>query len=170
MVRVLVVSPLASPPNTIPAAAQVLLPLAVSASHCQDDVSDADGWAWSVTPYMWFTDTNLRLTADGQSVGDVDISFSDLLDTIDTAYQIVVETGPKAGKWSAFVDLTYLETSDNLTVPTNVGDIRIDTDSDQLFIDAAVAYWPMGFGNNFNVYGGMRYTDLEDQFKIKDAR
>jgi len=30
--------------------------------------------------------------------------------------------------------------------------------------DAAVAFWPNGFGSTFNLYGGVRYTSLDDRY------
>lgn len=50
------------------------------------------------------------------------------------------------------VDLTYLDTSD--TTERTV--FTIDAENKQLFLDAAVAYWPAGVGSSFSLFGGMR--------------
>lgn len=115
---------------------------------------------WSITPYIWGTSTALDLSFRGQSVGSEEISFGDLMDMMDSAFMVHVETGK--GHWSGFADLTYLEISDK--------DKRefatIDSSSTQVFLDAALAYWPGGEGSNLNVYGGVRYTGLDDEFRI----
>jgi len=65
---------------------------------------------WSITPYMWATETTFDLTADSTPIGGGKISFSDLVDTTDTSFQIHVEGGRSGDKWSAFIDLTFLKT------------------------------------------------------------
>jgi len=118
---------------------------------------------WSVTPYIWATDTKYDLTAQGTPIDAGKVTFDDLLDTTDSSFQIAIESGFEDGYFSAFVDITYLETSDDFS-----GDLlRLDTQSEQWFIDAALAYWPQGAGSNLNVFGGVRYTDLDDDYKIK---
>jgi hypothetical protein len=94
---------------------------------------------WSVTPYLWGSQTKVDLTFRDSNIADGEISFSDLLDVL---------------------DLTYLKTSD-----TNERDIfTIDSKSEQTFLDAAIAYWPAGFGSHLSIFGGVRYTKLDDRF------
>jgi hypothetical protein len=116
---------------------------------------------WSITPYFWASDTSLDLTVvDTEINGGVEIPFSDLLDVLDTAFQIHVEGGK--GKFSGFADMTFLETSDTIERPI----VDIATNSKQTFIDAAVAYWPQGVGSQLNFYGGLRYTTFDDRYDI----
>ena len=125
--------------------------------------SDKTGLSWSITPYIWATETNYDLTAEGTPIDEGKATFDDLLDVTDSSFQLAVEAGRTSGHISGFVDVTYLETSDNY----NGKILRIDTDSEQWFIDAALAYWPGGVGSNLNVFGGIRYTDLDDDFTVK---
>jgi hypothetical protein len=122
-----------------------------------------DGAQWSVSPYFWASDTSLDISVNDTSVGGVDLSFADLLDMLDAAYQIQVEGGK--GNWSGFADLTYLKLSDSEQRPI----IRIDSDSKQVFLDAAVAYWPGGVGSPLNFYGGVRYSDLTTGMSLVPA-
>ena len=116
------------------------------------------GPTWSVTPYLWGSQTKVDLTFRDTNIAAGEISFSDLIDILDAAFMVQVEGGQ--GNWSAFGDLTYLKTSD-----TNERDVfTIDSKSEQTFLDAAIAYWPAGFGSQFNIFGGVRYTDLDDRF------
>ncbi|MEJ2298660.1 MAG: hypothetical protein P8X94_09215 [Woeseiaceae bacterium] len=93
---------------------------------------------WSVTPYLWASDTTVDLTIRDTNIGGDDISFDDLLDVLDAAFMVHVEAG--RGNWSAFLDITYLSTSDTTERPL----ATIDGDSEQTIIDAAVTYWPGG--------------------------
>jgi hypothetical protein len=79
---------------------------------------------------------------------------------LDAAYQVQVEGGK--GNWSGFADLTYLKLSDSEQRPI----IRIDSDSKQVFLDAAVAYWPGGVGSPLNFYGGVRYSGFDDRYEF----
>ncbi len=121
---------------------------------------------WSITPYIWATETTFDLTADSTPIGGGKVSFSDLVDTTDTSFQIHVEGGRSGDKWSAFIDLTFLETSDSFDDPTVP--VRIETDSEQWLIDAAIAYWPQGEAGGLNLFGGIRYTSLDDEFEFID--
>jgi hypothetical protein len=141
----------------------VLLGLGVVyASQARAD--DNGSLAWSVTPYIWATDTKIDLSADGTPIGSGEISFGDLVDATDASFQVVAEAGREGGNWSAFIDVTYLDTSDDIRKNVEGIDIRVDTDSEQWFIDAAVAYWPMGEEGGLNVFGGVRYIDLDDEY------
>ena len=119
------------------------------------------GLDWSITPYIWASDTKFDLKAGDVPIGG-ELSFDDLLDTTDTSFQVVTEAGISGGKWSAFIDLTYLETSDNYQGRL----LFADSDSEQLYLDAAIAWWPQGRHKGFNIYGGTRYTDLDDRTKF----
>ena len=116
------------------------------------------GTSWSITPYLWGSTTKVDLAFRDTNIDAGEISFSDLLDVLDAAFMIQVEGGD--GNWSTFADLTYLKMSDTgeRTVFT------IDSENKQTFLDAAVAYWPGGFGSQFNVFGGIRYSGLDDRY------
>jgi len=122
---------------------------------------------WSITPYIWATDTTYKLKSDGESIGSGEIDFGDLMDTLDASFQVVAEAGFAESRWSAFVDLTYLSTSDDETFDIDgIGTARLDTDSEQVYVDAAIAFWPWRDVSGFNVYGGIRYTDLDDRTTV----
>ena len=138
-------------------AASVLLFALGSSASAQEN----DKIAWSVTPYVWASDTSLDLTVEDADINaGVKIPFSDLLDILDTAFQIHVEGG--RGKWSGFVDFTFLETSDTIDRPL----LTIGTSSKQIFLDGAVAYWPQGVGSQLNFYGGVRYTGADNRYEF----
>jgi len=116
-------------------------------------------FSWSITPYIWASDTALDLSVvDTEINAGTEIKFSDLLEVLETAFQIHVEGGK--GNWSGFGDFTYIETSDTIDRPL----LNIDTNSKQTFLDAAVAYWPQGVGSQLNVFGGLRYSGFDDRY------
>ncbi|MEZ5559778.1 MAG: hypothetical protein R3E86_14700 [Pseudomonadales bacterium] len=116
---------------------------------------------WSISPYIWATDTKVDLKARGVPIGSGSISFGDLLDATDASFQGVVEG--RKGRWSAFVDLTHLETSDRTA--RQLFDIK--TESEVLVLDAAVAFWPAGEDDGLSVFAGIRYTDLQDKYRFR---
>ena len=115
--------------------------------------------AWSITPYIWASDTRLDLAFRDTDIGGTEIKFSDAISTIDAALMLHAERGGK-GNWSAFADLIYLKTSD-----TSERDLlTVDAQNKQTAIDVAVAYWPAGFGSRLNVFGGLRYSGFDDRY------
>ncbi len=142
-----------------------LLPLLIA--HCSFALSAAnanaqsgDATQWSITPYIWASDTSLDFTLNGSPVGGADLSFEDILDTVDAAFQVHVEGGK--GNWSGFADFTFINTSDSEVLPI----VQIDTDSEQVVLDAAAAYWPSGVGSPLNLFGGVRYSGFDDTYGL----
>ncbi|MDH4008810.1 MAG: hypothetical protein OEU35_12150, partial [Desulfuromonadales bacterium] len=121
----------------------------------------SDKLNWSITPYIWASNTKVDLTLDDAGIGEGEISFKDLLDVLDTAGMIHIEAGK--GSWSMFGDLTYLQTSDT----TERELLSVDTKSKQTFIDTAVAYWPGGVGSQLNFFAGLRYSGFSDRYRFK---
>jgi hypothetical protein len=91
---------------------------------------------WSVIHYLWATHTTIDLRLRDQNLGSVEISFDDLVDTIDQSFMVHPEGG--RGRWSAFADITDLTTSEvqERTLLT------VQTRSKQSFVDLAATFWP----------------------------
>ncbi len=142
-----------------------LLPLLIAhgsfALFAANANAQTDGDAqWSVTPYIWASDTSLDFTLNGSPVGGADLSFGDILDVLDAAFQVHVEGGK--GNWSGFADFAFISTADSTELPI----VRIDTDSEQVVLDAAAVYWPGGVGSPLNLFGGVRYTGFDDRYRF----
>jgi len=120
----------------------------------------SDSPQWSITPYIWASNTTLDLNLRGSPIGGADISFKDLMDITDSAFQAHVEAGK--GNWSVFTDLTYISTTDSF----GQGLIGVDSKSKQWFVDVVAAYWPGGVGSPLNFYGGVRYTGFDDRYSF----
>ena len=139
---------------TVSLSASLLLSPALAAAEA------GGGLAWSVTPYVWATGTKLDLRFRDANLGGGELSFSDALDVLDAAFMLHVEGG--RGNWSAFGDLTYIKISDT----TQRQLLTIDSENKQVFFDAALAFWPGGEGSPLSVFGGVRYTGMDDQFRF----
>jgi hypothetical protein len=138
----------------------LLLPLASAYASAADG-----GLIWSVTPYIWATETKYKLKADGTPIGEGKVTFDDLVDTSDASFQFVTEAAIRDSKWSAFADATYFEASD-----TYKGDIlRVDSESESWVVDAAIAWWPGGEEQGLSLFAGGRYTEMDDRYDFKTA-
>jgi hypothetical protein len=123
---------------------------------------DGDEVWWSITPYVWAMDTQLDLSWRDSPIGGTEIDFKDALDQLDAAFQVAVEGG--RGRWSAFADLTFVKISDA------VGEdpLRLKSKNKQVFLDAAVSFWPGGVGTPLSVYGGMRYHGFDNVYRLQN--
>ena len=137
-----------------------LLPMLLFVLATAASAQESNDATWSITPYIWAPTTNIDLTVRDNNIGAGDISFNDLLDTLDAAFMVQVEGG--RGNWSAFGDLTYLKTSD----ATERTVFTIDIDSEQIYLDAAAAYWPGGVGSPLSIFGGLRYSGFDETYRF----
>jgi len=144
-------------PYSVLALAMLVMLMSAPVARAQD----ANSFSWSITPYLWATETTVDLTFRDADIGAGEISFNDLLDVLDAAFMIHVEGG--RGNWSAFGDLTYLKTSDS----TERTALIVDSNSKQLFLDAAAAWWPGGVGSNLSLFGGLRYSEFDDRYSFR---
>ena len=144
-------------PYSVLALAMLVMLMSAPVARAQD----ANSFSWSITPYLWATETTVDLTFRDADIGAGEISFNDLLDVLDAAFMIHVEGG--RGNWSAFGDLTYLKTSDS----TERTALVVDSESKQLFFDGAVAWWPGGVGSNLSLFGGLRYSEFDDRYSFR---
>jgi hypothetical protein len=135
-----------------------LFALVASFFVCRNGMAQDDSLSWSFAPYLWASDTKLDLTWRSSPVGGADISFGDLVDTLEAAAMFQLEAG--RGNWSSFLDLTYLSTSD----ASSSGQLELAVDSKQWFVDVSAGYWPTAFGTGLNVFGGIRYTGFDTDY------
>ena len=121
----------------------------------------AQEWEWAVAPYVWASDTSVDVFVNNDPVFGADLSFSDLLDTLDMGFQLHVEG--RRDKFGFFLDLTYLDVGETTTTPANpplTGGTVIDTDIDLTMIEAGGTYWPSGESQGLNLLLGVRVIDL----------
>jgi len=122
----------------------------------------ADDREWIVTPYLWGADTSLDMLVRDDPVFSGDLDFSDLVDKLDFAFQIHVET--RKDGLGFFFDGTLLETSDDIqssAAPPLPGSTTIDTGAEVTILEAGGFYRPSGQPYGFDMMLGVRSIDLD---------
>ncbi len=130
-------------------------------------------WVFSFAPYLWMTGLNGTLGARG-SEADVDISFGDIWDNLDFAFQGHAEVFYK-NKWGFFIDGTYMK----LNTKNNKGPLNIDATvkiNMWEFVGLYRAYTqPSAFTNSkgmvkpavqLDVLAGGRYMNIDNTIDI----
>ena len=123
--------------------------------------TDAQEREWIVAPYLWGADTSLDvLIRDDPALGG-DLSFSDLVDKLDFALQLRVET--RKDSFGLLFDLTYLDTGDSFESEANPplpASTTVSTDATMTMIEAGGFYRPSGESDGLDVLFGLRVIDL----------
>jgi hypothetical protein len=114
--------------------------------------AQAGEWKHELGPYIW------GAALEGQSgIGpvtvDVDLSFGDVVDNLETGFQGVYR-GTK-DKWSVTADLVYMGLGATGNGPE--GYVRADVDMDQIAFEVAGGYEVM---ERLVVFGALRYNDI----------
>jgi hypothetical protein len=137
--------------TAIATAACILMASAASAQ-------DMD-WKYSLTTYIWATNTGVTAeTPTGETV-EAELSFSDALKDLDFAFSGTFEA--RKGKWSLFTDGAYFKLSPNNTTPGPLTDsVTVRTQATiisgyaayRVFEDPSVAV---------DLAGGFRWVNLD---------
>ena len=145
--------------NTITRAAKVAafsiaVPLCFSLPA---NAAEGGGWDWMVAPYLWATDIGVDLDTRFPRVsGSTDVSFGDIIDKLDGAFQIHAEG--QGDSFGGFADLTYLSVSDSTDRPR----VRTESELDTVLFELA-AVWSPGEERfrGVDVFAGLRYLDMD---------
>lgn len=129
---------------TTTTAALVLLAIAGTASAAE--------WKHELAPYAWGSGMN-GTTALGSASADVDMSFGDILDNLETGFMGMYRATRE--RWSVTVDGIYMGLGGNGRGPA--GYVKADVDLDQTALEVDVGYEVL---ERLTVYGGLRYVDL----------
>jgi hypothetical protein len=120
-------------------------------------VDAQERWGWVVTPYLWAIDVKADLEAPILGPGGVTrrTSFNDVIDNFDGAFQMHAEG--QGDRFGVFADFSYLGLSNDATRPLFHADVELDT---RLIEVAGV--WHFGGGSTgADVFGGLRYIDVD---------
>jgi hypothetical protein len=102
--------------------------------EASDRSSDgSSGWEFTVTPYVWFMDTDGEITADGVST-NVDMAFSEVLSQLN--YGFIGAFEARNGRWMVVLDAFYANLEDDF----NAGPASIDQEVDQLLLGGMLGY------------------------------
>jgi hypothetical protein len=128
-------------------------------------------WEYDATTYLW----GAGIKATTPTGGDIDISFSDIVDDLDMAF--MGDFGAHKGKWSLLANAIYLDVSQGgagrETIPVLGGAFVINT---TVSADLDMKAWITAFGGGYNVVdneratldlvGGARYFWLDIDLKL----
>ena len=123
----------------------------------------ADGWNWSITPYMWASDISEDLILRGEVVGGGDTEFKDLLDLVDTSLQLHFE-GIR-DRWGLFADLTYIDLSDSETGELEI--LRFDVEITETLFEAGALYRPGGQSGKLDLLFGARLLTVDEVYRLQ---
>lgn len=124
--------------------------------------AQADEWEWMVVPYLWGETTSLDVHANDDPIIGGEMTFSDLLDKLEFAFQIHFEG--RRGKGGFFADYTTLSLSDLTTLEANPpfpGGTQVDSEVDVVLFEAAGFYRPSGEAHGVDWLLGVRVVDLD---------
>jgi hypothetical protein len=142
-----------------PAGAQESLP---------DGEVSADGWQFSVAPYVWGVMINGDATIAGATTS-VDTNIIEIIEDSDSIVALQGHFEVMKGNFGAYVDGTYMD----LNIKSNVGPVDLDTDTQVILADFTAFYRvldrPLDAAPsddedrrlNVDVIAGARYTSLE---------
>jgi hypothetical protein len=90
---------------------------------------ESHGMQWSITPYMWASDTTVDLTFRDTNIGAGDISFNDLLDVLDAAFMVHVEGGKSSWMPPSHFGRAVLAHNSTCSAVCGTRDLMIGIDS-----------------------------------------
>jgi len=124
--------------------------------------SSPGGWQYELTPYLWTTGLKGAVQTPSVPRTEVDMSFSDLFDSLDFAFSGTLEA--RKGKWGLIGDLQYYKLSAGGTTSSSgpLGlTVAADVELKQTILAAAAAYRVVEGSSPVDVVGGLRYTNLD---------
>lgn len=144
---------------TAPAGAQESLP---------EGRTSAEGWQFSIAPYVWGVMINGDVTIAGAETS-VDTGIIEIIEDSDSIFAFQGHFEVMKGKFGAYLDGTYLDVG----VDSDVGPVDVDSDTQVISADFAAFYRvldrPLGAAPSgddgrrlrLDVIAGARYTSLD---------
>lgn len=121
----------------------------------------ASTWQFRIEPYGWLTGID-GTTGVGPLVADVDLSFSDIFDSINMAAALQAEA--RNGRWGIIADGFYADLGASGPTPGPLYD-KVGIGMKQFIGELSVAYRVYETPSAFvDIYGGFRYNNLSMDF------
>jgi opacity protein-like surface antigen len=135
-----------------------LLPAALLAATLPAGAVHAEEWKHEVAPYVFGAAMDGR-TGVGNAVVDVNASFSDIVENLETGFMGAYRG--TYGRYSITFDGIFMALGANGRGPS--GFVSGDVDLDQLALEADFGY---ALTEQFTVFAGLRYNDLSVKTKV----
>ena len=119
-------------------------------------IAVAEEWDWKVTPYLWASGIDGDTQA-GPVSGDIDVSFSDIVDVLSGGALLHLEA--HNGQHLVSSDLVYLALDADATAPGTGNAVNVDLDS--LILEGSYVR-KQTTGNGYSGFeAGVRYWDMD---------
>lgn len=117
-------------------------------------------WEHAVAVYM--VGASLDGTSGvGDVTADVDMSFSDILDNLDTGFMFAYRG--ERGPWSIGLDFSFMELENEASGLGPGGGTSARVESDQYIVQLDIGH---ALTERLGVYGGIRYTELDLEVEV----
>ncbi|MEG6552044.1 hypothetical protein V6C53_17575 [Desulfocurvibacter africanus] len=103
-------------------------------------------WEFTVAPYIWFAGLEGDLTVGDREV-DVDVDFSDILDSLDVAFLGQVEA--RKDPWGVFLQANYFKLNSDESEARAAGPLGFER---QLDVDLETTLWLVEFGGSYTAF------------------
>jgi hypothetical protein len=131
----------------------------------------ADQWKVSVAPFIWFIGIEGTAHVKGRSA-DMNMNFSDILDTLDMTGEINIEAG--TDRYGVFVQPNYMDLSEDTTatLPISGAQVKAKIETTTTFIEfggfsrLVDLKRESGGHNTIDLIGGLRYWDMSNKMKL----
>jgi hypothetical protein len=120
----------------------------------------AAGWGFNVTPYLWATGIGVDAQLDGREVVSKDIPVSDLIQDLDTVFQMRMELtyGPFGLAADGF-DVTLSSEKAGMALPQDAGTTDLDNSAGMTIVDVAGTFDPYADRKGFGLLAGTRIVN-----------
>ena len=152
--------------KSVPVLIAAALLCGTAPASAQSTATTSSAWTYEITPYFWGS----AMKGDTQTcqlpTSSVDMSFSDILDTLDFGLMGAFEA--RTGRWGIFLDAIYMKVSDSATINRTgagplgatlsvTGNLRFE----QTMLAGAVMYRAVEGTSPIDILGGLRYNKLD---------
>ena len=148
--------------------AAVLIGLAANPAQAQSPAPD-DGWQFEFTPYI-FGSSLSGTTGIGRVTADVDLSFGDIVENLDSGFMAMFEA--RKGPWGLLFDGVYFKLKDQKTSswqgPGGIGtaDGSLEATMTEQIYQFAVSYRTLDSASKLDLIGAARYTQLDTELDL----
>lgn len=143
----------------------ILTLLAVVGIIALPSTAAAQGWQWSVTPYLWLPGIEAEVEIGDQNIIDSRVSAHDLVS--DTKFLSAVHLEGQNGAWGVLADLNYLNIGNNRVVAELPGGtVDFNSDLKLTTLEFAGVWSPSGEPTGFGLIFGTRIFDMSQKYNL----
>ena len=144
-----------------PLIATLVASTCLSGTSAFAEISANKGLSWSVTPYLWLSDTSVKSSINDNTIADTEIKFRDVVDTVEMAFQGHVEG--YGDHFGVFADITYISVADKSVQH----DTTVDAEMDTGIYELAALYNLPGKGlEGLSLFAGLRQLSGKQEIEL----